>query len=486
MSGETPERGGLARGSIGLKEVVFQSVAFMGPGATLASSLPLVMAFAGGAAVTACLLALVIMVLVAVSVAQLAERMPSAGSFATYASHGIGPRAGFIVGWVYLLLTLLVAPLLVLILASLMSSATGTEDLWWLWVIGSLVAVLGINVRGVQTSSKMNVALGLIEVGLFAFLSLWLIVKAGGDNTVSVFGTAFADVPGHVGFAGIIAGAAYCVLAFSGFEAAAPMAEEARDPRRAIPRAVLYSLLVIAGIEIVSVYAVTVAVGPDHALDFSQVTGGLGQGWRNLADTLFGLGGTLVVFAVLNSCLANANAGVNTSTRTLFALGRVKLLPEELARVDPRWKSPTVAIAVQAVVAFVIALGLGAGYDPAVAFGIVGTAITLAFVFLYMSVHVSSLLYFRRHGASTRSLLPHLIVPVVGFLLLVPELFVASGIQVFDFIAPIPAPFSYGAIAVLAWIPLGAAYLAFTSRRHPSRVAAMTTGLEVAGAHDAA
>lgn len=483
MSHVTGSQDRLAGGSIGLVQVVFQSVASMGPAATLVSSLPLVMAYAGGAAVTAMIFALVILLLVAVSVAQLARRMPSAGSFATWAANGMGPRTGFIIGWLYLLLTLLISPLLVLILSSVMSAATHSENLWWVWALVATAVVVMVNVQGAQASSRLNVILGGIEVAIFAVLSVWLIIKAGSHNTLQVLGTTFATVQGQEGISGIIAGAAYCVLAFSGFEAAAPMAEETRDARRAIPRAVLYSLLAVAGLEILGVYAVTVFYGPANAFTFSQIGGALGQGWENLAQSLLPIGTGIVIFAVLTSCLGNANAGVNASSRTLFALGRAQLLPSALAHINPRWRSPVVAITVQVVVSLVVTLGLGAGYGPAIAFGIVGTSITLLYVLLYMSVHVSCFSYFRRQAATEiRSVVLHYIVPVAGVLLLLPELFVASGIRLFSFISPIPAPFSYGAIAALVWIPIGAIYLAITGKRHPERVSAMATVIEGAAA----
>lgn len=149
------------------------------------------------------------------------------------------PRTGFIIGWLYLLLTLLISPLLILILSSVMSAATHSENLWWVWALVATAVVVMVNVQGAQASSRLNVILGGIEVGIFAVLSVWLIIKAGNHNTLQMLGTTFATVPGQTGISGIIAGAAYCVLAFSGFEAAAPMAEETRDARRAIPRAVL-------------------------------------------------------------------------------------------------------------------------------------------------------------------------------------------------------------------------------------------------------
>jgi amino acid transporter len=377
------------------------------------------------------------------------------------------------VGWLYTLLTVLMAPLLILIASSLLSSATNTDSQWWLWALAGFAGVTYVNVLGVQSSSRTNIVLGFVEIVIFAVLSLWLIAKAGGDNTIKVFGASLANVPDHTGLSGVIAGATYSTLAFSGFESSTVLAEETSDPRRNIPRAIVLSLVAIVILEVISQYAVTVAVGPAHTLAFTQVSG-LGQSWRHLADTVWAVGAVLVIFAVANSCLANANAGYNSSTRTLFALGRAGLLPSRLRHVDPRRNSPTVAISVQFAIGLAVTLGLGAGYGPAVAFGIVGTAITLAFVLLYMSMHVACGAYYARHERAERHVVLHVIVPIVGFVLLIPELFEALGVKVFDFIAPIAAPYSYGAIAVWAWLAIGAVYLGFIRARGSERVGAMS------------
>ncbi|QJU55288.1 APC family permease [Herbiconiux sp. KACC 21604] len=468
---------GLARGSISVRQIVFQSVAFMGPGATIVSSLPLAMAFAGGAAVTACLIALAVLLLVASSVAQLAKHLPSAGSFATFASNGLHPTVGFVVGWLYALLTNLVAPLLTLIWASLLSSATGAPDLWWLWALGLIVVIGAINLRGVHESSLVNLIFGLTEIVLFAGLSIWIVIAAGSTNTLAVFGTEFANVPGYTGIAGIIAGATYCILAFSGFEAAAPLAEETENPKKSIPRAVMLSLLGIGVLEIFAVYAATVAWGPDDAAGFASITGSIGEGWQVIADRVLPIGALLVLIAVAVSCFANANAGVNSATRTLFALGRVKILPGALAQVDSR-RSPRTAVVAQIVVTLIFTFGLGFAFGPGTAFGIIGTAITLAFVLIYMTVHLSCLGYFLRKRRSELNVWLHVVIPVVGFILLIPALLVALGAKVVDFISPIEAPLSYGAFAVWAWILIGVAYLVVTRLRTPAKIGLMSSVME--------
>ena len=61
------------------------------------------------------------------------------------------------------------------------------------------------------------------------------IIKAGGNNDLAVFSPTYANAEGFNGWSGVIAGSVFCLLAFSGFEAAAPLAEETENPKKNIP-----------------------------------------------------------------------------------------------------------------------------------------------------------------------------------------------------------------------------------------------------------
>jgi len=76
---------------------------------------------------------------------------------------------------------------------------------------------------------------GASEIAVFLVLGVFFVVHAGSHNTLSVFGTGHTP-NGYKGLTGVIAGSVYTVLAFGGFEGAAPLAEETRDPRRTVQR----------------------------------------------------------------------------------------------------------------------------------------------------------------------------------------------------------------------------------------------------------
>jgi amino acid transporter len=463
----------LAHGAIGLREVIFQSVAFMGCGATIVSSLPLTMAYAGGAALDAAFLCLLALLTVALSIAALSAHLPSAGSFYTYASRAIHPNVGFLVGWLYSMLTVLVVPLLVLILAATLAAThplTSAPGLWWVYALIAIVIVSVICWLGVQTSSVFNVILGIFELTVFLVVSIWLIFAAGDRNTFAVFGTKFANIPGHLGFGGIIVGMIFTVLAFSGFESAAPLAEESRAPRRTIGRAVVIALLVVAGVELVSIYAATVYWGPKNMGAFASLSGGIGANWELLAGKVWGAGWLLVLIAVLNSCLANSNAGANTITRTLYAFGRIRVLPRALGTTDARRKSPQVAVAVQFVLSVAITLGLGIAYGPSVAFGILGTIIGIAFALLYIVINLSCFLYFWRQRRHEFTWWRHALIPAIGIAVLIPVFFAGAGLPVFSFISPLTAPYSYAGPILLIWMIIGLGYLFYMRSHNPQRI----------------
>src|SRR5438132_8194899 len=280
---------GLRRNAIGLREVTFQSITDMAPGAAIAASIPAGVAFAGGSLPLSVVFALVACLFCAVSIGQLAKELPAAGSVATYAARGLHPSIGFLVAWGYVLVGFLIPPLVLLQLgfttaATLNSEISGyPADLWWPWALLGAVIVLAAGFYGIRTSARLGTVLGLFEIGVFVVLAIFLLFHAGSANTLSVFTTKYTPSAYH-GIAGVIGGSVYTILAFGGFEGAAPLAEEAKNPRRTIPRAIMLATLLIGLLYVFTTYAVDVAYGPAKFGTFST-TGP--NSWEGLARSLY-------------------------------------------------------------------------------------------------------------------------------------------------------------------------------------------------------
>jgi amino acid transporter len=474
MAATAPSVGspGLRRNAIGLREVLFQSITDMAPGAAIAASIPAGVAFAGGSLPLAVVFALIACLFCASSIGLLAREMPAAGSLATYAARGLHPAVGFLTAWGYVLVGLLISPLVLLQLGFTTAATLNAEisgypaNLWWPWSLLGAVIVLAAGYYGIRTSARLGTILGVFEIGVFLVLAVFLLFHAGGHNTAGVFTTKYTP-PGFHGIEGVIGGSVYTILAFGGFEGAAPLAEEARNPRRTIPRAVLLATLLIGALYVFTTYAVDVAYGPSQFHNFTTGTGA--ASWEGLARSLYGLFWFFVFLAIVNSTIANANAGVNVSSRTAYAMGRINAFPHFLARVHPTHRSPVAAILLTFLVTVAVTLGLGLGYDPVTAFIMVATALVIVLVAIYILMNAACIGYFARRRGGFNPLL-HLVVPLLGIAAFVPAWLTAAGIKVFSFVAPLSPPYSYMGPGVGGFMLVGVIYLIYLYNRHPQRV----------------
>jgi amino acid transporter len=460
---------GLRRDAIGLREVLFQSITDMAPGAAIAASIPAGAALAGGALPLSVVFALVACLLGAWCIGLLAREMPAAGSLATYAARGLHPAAGFLVAWGYVLVGWLIPPLVLLQLGFTTASTLNSEfhgypaTLWWPWSLAGALIVLAAGWYGIRTSARLGTILGLSEIGVFLVLGVFLVVHAGGRNSAQVFTMHYSPT----GLSGVIGGSVFTLLAFGGFEGAAPLAEETRDPRRTIQRAVLLATLLIGVLYVFTTYAVDVAWGPSGFASFASMTGR--ASWEGLARALYGLFWLFVFLAIVNSTIANANAGVNVSSRTAYAMGRIGAFPRFLAVVSAKHRSPVNSVLVAFVITVAVTLGLGLKYTPTTAFAMVGTGLVIVLVAIYILMNAACIGFFARRGGGF-NWLGHLIIPLLGIAAFVPAWLTSAGIKVFSFVTPLAPPLSYMGPGVGGFMVLGVIYMIYLYRTDPGRI----------------
>src|SRR5918911_5455498 len=126
-------------------------------------------------------IALVACVLVANSIGQLAKDMPSAGGLYTYVSRSLGPQAGFMVAWLFLLFEPFVAPFLFLefgwVLNEVFKSELDVGISWAVWVVVITVIVFLLTYRDIRLSTTAGILLGVFEIGVFAVLAVWMMIS---------------------------------------------------------------------------------------------------------------------------------------------------------------------------------------------------------------------------------------------------------------------------------------------------------------------
>jgi amino acid transporter len=472
----------LDRNAIGLREVAFQSICSMAPAAAIAASIPFGSPLAGGALPLAVIFAFVGIFFTASSIGQLAKHIPSSGSVATYSAVGLRPWVGFLVGWGYAAVEILIVPLVMLQLGYTVAgewhskAASIPLGSWWVFTALGTMLVCFLVWLGIKTSARTSTLLGAIEITVFTVLSIVLIAKAGHHNTLSAFTVKYANAPGYKGWSGVIAGSIFTLLAFSGFEAAAPMAEETRDPRKNVPKAIMIATVSIGILYVLSTYAADVAYGPTKFTGFAASANGVP--WDGLANSVSIVFWLLVLIAIINSTLANAIAGTNVFTRTAYAFGRAGAFPKAFARLNERHRSPQNALIVQLVMGLLIGLLLGWKYGPTEAFGIVATGLVVIVVLVYAVTNLACIGYYTKHRRDERKVGLHIVIPILGFLFLVPGFMNAAGITGIPglkFIAALPKPLSYGAWAVGIWMLVGLVWLFKLRASQPAAVEAVAT-----------
>lgn len=479
-AGESTEPG-LEHGAIGLTEVLFQSITHMAPAVATALSIGFATTLAGGITPAAVLFALVAALFTAYSIGQLAKHLPSAGGMYTYVSRGLGSFVGWLMAWAFTLAEPIVPAALYasfgLFGAAFITEITGFENnmLWLPLAVLCGLIVWFLIYRGISVSTRAGVILGSIEIAIFLVVAVLLVANADNPVDTSVF------VPANGDYMPALQGMVFCLLAFVGFEAAAPLGEETREPKRTIPRAVILSALLIGLFYIFCYYAATVYFGPGKMqadfLGFADA-----NPWGGMAEEVLpGIGSLLVTFAIINSSLANANAGAIASTRSIFSLGRGRLLPGWFAAVHPVHRTPVNAVHFQGAFAIVLAVGLGLLFasvstgGPLTTYVFIGYALGLLFAGMYIAVNVAVIGFYLGERRDEFNVLKHLIVPVLGVLLMIPAfLSVLGGLTIPLLDIPIPAltePYSYVPPLVAVWMVAGIVLYFWLRSRNPDAIA---------------
>jgi amino acid transporter len=447
--------------SIGLPQVLFQSITHMAPGAAIAFSILFSVGFAGPVLPLSVLLALIACLLVASSIGQLAKEMPSSGGLYAYVTRSLGTVPGYFIGLLFLCFEPLVAPLLFLIFAwattDVMRNDVGWDytGQWWIWVLVAAAIVFFLTYRDVRLSTNAGVFLGVFEIGVFVALSAWMLLS--NHWVLQVFNPAHAEAGK---FNGVFKGMVFAILAFIGFEASAPLGEEAKNPRRTVPRAVVYSCLGVGLFYVFCSYAWVVGTGFNG---FTEATLAQANPWRHLAEIFWGGGWVLIFFAIINSALANSNAGVNAASRVIYAMGRNGVLPRAFGETHPVHKTPHVAIIAQTVLGIAVALLLGWKWSPLNAFGTLSYALTSLVIVVYMTVCVSTIVYYRREKPAAFNVWLHGIVPALGALAFVPVLY-------YQFHPLPPEPLRYGNWGAIVLFSLSALITLYMALRRRERM----------------
>jgi amino acid transporter len=396
--------------------------------------------------------------LIAYTFVRLCQRFHHAGSVYGFVGATLGPRAGVVAGWA-LLGTYVFYGVVTSTAAGIFGAAfldglgiwTGQPS-WAGFAVGAiaLLGVLALAIAPVRGGTRVLLSIEGVTVALILVVSVVVLARlatgtAPGGHTVDL--SVFTVAPGTDASA-LFLGVVFGFLSFAGFEAAATLGEEAREPRRSIPRAIL-GTAIFGGVYFVFVTAVEVmGFGTDEAgiaafTASSSLLGDLGSQYvASWVGHLITIGAAISAFGCALACAVSA-------ARLLFALSRDEVAPPALAQVSATRGTPARAtIAVVAAMYLVIGITWfvlgGEPFTLFVASGTIGTLILLV-VYALATVGAARLLFF----SGTRDVAAwEIVVPALALVLLAYTLF--------RNVAPYPegAAGVYPAISA-AWILVG-------------------------------
>ncbi len=287
----------------------------------------------------------VAMLPVMLSFAELASRFEATGGPVRYVGSVFGPAAGFLAGWAtYIARLTAFSANAVLLVSALGYFWPGADDsamrLALLFAVcGGLTAVTVLGTRnamgslGLLTVLKLLPLVGLVLIGIVR-------IPHAVFESIQVAPPPDAEL-----------GAALLLVfyAYVGFESGLVPAGEARNPRRDIPRALLWSVAMVAVLYFV-LQAVSLAVLPGLA--------GTKRPLVEVGGRLLGPAGAVLMMAGLVASVGgNLSGSLFSAPRITYALGLDGSLPAWFARVSPAFGTPAVSIMVFGAAAFLLAAG---------------------------------------------------------------------------------------------------------------------------------
>jgi amino acid transporter len=290
-------------------------------------------------------------------------------------------------------------------------------------------------------------------------LTVTILFVVGGDGDLSL--APFDPSTATGGFSAISAAALFGILAFTGFDAASTVAEEARTPSSLIPLATIISVLVVGAFWIFSSWAFSLSVPVSEVAKLAEqgvtpITPIATQYWHR-ADIIVTLTG-------LTASLGTYVAGMVAIGRVLFAMGRDQTMPRFLGRLNSRHQTPWNALHLAFGLVVVVCILIAAVAGPFNVWTWCGSATVFFALVTYGFVHVANFNYYRRFKRDSFHWFWNAGVPAIGLAVIVYALYKSFFKGLWG------AGFAHGQSIILfavAWSLIGAGYIVWLRARHP-------------------
>lgn len=390
------DRAGLRPGHLGAGAIIFFVVAAVAPMAALVGASPIVFSAQGATAPFVYLLAALLFAVFSIGYVAMSRHITNAGGFVAYIAQGLGARvatsgAALAILFYGTLQSALWSQFSVFA-QSLVADMAGVTLPPWVIMFIALAAVTGLVMLGVDLSLKVLGILVALEIAAFVVLDVAIIVGGGGVSGNSLTAFTPSDLVGP----GLGVAFLFAFSCFTGFEATVVFSEEAKDPRRTIPRAVYGSIAFIGGFYALTTWALGNSVG-NESVQAAATADPAGFVFAIAEKEVGSWLSTTMEVLVVTSFIAMLIGFQNMFARYVYALGRAHVLPARLGTAS-RTGTPTIAaLCVGALLALVLAAFQLAGADPiAVTFSWLLSLGTVALIAILILTSVAVMAFFAR------------------------------------------------------------------------------------------
>jgi len=426
---------GLKSGALGLVSSVVIGVASTAPAYSLAATLFFVVAAVGLKSPLIAVLAFVPMLLCSIGFSELNKADPDCGTTFIWSTRAFGPSIGWAGGWATVAADILVMGSLAQVagqygffLVQGPDSAIGANASGgWVLLVGVLWIILMTYIcyRGIELSARFQRVLLSIEVVMLMVLSVTALVRVYVSKPPGALHPSLSWLsPSHLPLPAFVSGIILMLFIYWGWDTALSVNEETADKSRTPGRAGIIStilLLFTYAIVIVSVMSFA-GVGdkgvglanPDHQFDVLSATGSAIFGTSGFGTVL----SRLLILMVLTSAAASTQTTILPAARTTLSMAAYRALPQQFAKISPRYLTPTVSTIVVGVAAVLLYIPLNfiAGGNP-IADAV--SAIGLYIAFYYGLTAIACAWYYRSTlTSSARNLWMRGILPLLGGLIM--------------------------------------------------------------------
>lgn len=378
------EKAGLKKNYLSFTDTIAQSFANIAPTVTPALFIPFVVASAGYGSWLTYLIITVGLILVGLNISVFAQKYASSGSLYTFVSKGLGATSGFLTGWGLIVAYLFTAMATLIglgIFGKLFMAHLGLSiPSVVFYVIGGLLIWL-LASRDIRLSAVLALVLEVVSVALIATIGVIVLFKEGFR-----FDVAQLSLKG-ITFGGIQTAMVLGVFSFVGFESAATLGGESRNPYRTIPRAIIISTAVVglffammAYVEVLGSPSLEALAGSTAPIDDLATTYGIK--WFI----------PIIEFGAAISFFSCSLASVNAASRVMYAMGQDGILHRSINSTHSRNRTPYVAVAISSLLNIGVPIMMLA-VDEGNAYAYISTIATYGFLLAYILISIGAPVY---------------------------------------------------------------------------------------------